>query len=79
MTDEIPKDEKRTNVTDGAKVTAKLKRGTGTRDQDTLKLEGRGETPEEAAQEFDQLLTRAEEAGWTDRLRNLQAEGDADE
>jgi len=60
----------------GAKIRAKVKRGTGTRDQDTLLLEGRGEDAEEAAAEFEAALSQAESDGWADRLRELQAEGD---
>lgn len=61
-----------TRVSDGEKVVGKVKRGTGTRDQDTLKLVGRGETAAEAAADFEGLLAEAEERGWTDRLRALQ-------
>ncbi len=57
----------------GCKVRAKLKRGTGTRDQDTLLIEGRGEDASEAADEFEAALSMAEEQGWADRLRELQA------
>jgi len=70
-------DSTETRVSDGEKVVAKLKRGTGTRDQDSLKLVGRGETAAEAAADFEALLAEAEERGWTDRLRALQpAEAD---
>ena len=64
----------------GVKVRGKVKRGTGTRDQDELLIEGRGENAEKAAQDFERTLTAAEEAEWTDRLRALQpAEADDDE
>ncbi|UTF56039.1 DUF7389 domain-containing protein [Natronosalvus rutilus] len=62
----------------GVKVRAKVKRGTATRDQDELLLEGRGEDAEEAAADFEAALTMAEENGWTDRLRALQPD-EADE
>ena len=58
----------------GVKVRGKVKRGTGTRDQDELLIEGRGENAEEAAQDFEEALTAAEETGWADRLRALQPE-----
>lgn len=64
-------------ISDGEKVVAKLKRGTGTRDQDSLKLVGRGATADEAAADFEALLCHAEEHGWTDRLRALQPEEEA--
>jgi hypothetical protein len=74
-------DSTETRVSDGEKVVGKVKRGTGTRDQDTLKLVGRGETAEEAAADFERLLAQAEEQNWADRLRDLQpdaTEGDDD-
>jgi len=63
----------------GTKIRAKLKRGTGTRDQDTLLIEGRGEDAAEAAADFEDALSRAEENDWADRLRAIQLEEDADE
>ena len=66
--------DEQTRISDGEKVVGKVKRGSGTRDQDTLKLVGRGETADEAAADFEKLLTEAEEQGWTDRLRDLQPE-----
>lgn len=56
----------------GVKVRAKLKRGTGTRDQDTLLIEGRGENAIEAAAEFQSALQMAEQNDWDERLRQLQ-------
>ena len=58
----------------GVKVRGKVKRGTETRDQDELLIEGRGENAEEAARDFEEALTAAEEAGWAQRLRDLQPE-----
>lgn len=56
----------------GTKIRAKVKRGNGTRDQDELLIEGRGEDAAEAAADFEQALSMAEERGWSDRLRALQ-------
>ena len=56
----------------GVKVRGKVKRGTGTRDQDELLIEGRGENAAEAAADFEEALTEAEEREWADRLRALQ-------
>lgn len=61
------------HVPEGTKITAKLKRGTGTRDQDTLKIEGRGEDATEAWEDFHAALTHVEENDVVDRLRDLQA------
>lgn len=63
----------------GTKIRAKVKRGTGTRDQDELLIEGRGESAEEAAEDFEAALSMAEEEGWTDRLRALQPDDETDE
>jgi len=64
----------------GVKIRGKVKRGTGTRDQDELLIEGRGENAEEAAVDFEAALRHAEEAEWADRLRALQpGEGEEDE
>lgn len=68
-----------TPISDGEKVVGKIKRGTGTRDQDTLKLVGRGETAEEAAEDFEALLEAAEANDWGERLRALQPEEGDDE
>lgn len=56
----------------GVKVRAKVKRGEGTRDQDELVIEGRGECATEAVIDFEDALTAAEERDWADRLRALQ-------
>jgi len=58
----------------GVKVRAKLKRGTGTRDQDELLIEGRGEDAAEAAEEFETALLEAEVQEWAGRLRDIQPE-----
>jgi hypothetical protein len=63
----------------GTKIRAKLKRGTGTRDQDELLIEGRGENATEAATDFEASLTRLEDRGWSDRLRAIQPENEGDD
>lgn len=68
---EYPKGQKRP-LDHGVKVRGKVKRGTGTRDQDELLIEGRGEDAAEAAADFEEALTEAEEREWADRLRALQ-------
>jgi hypothetical protein len=59
----------RTDV--GAFVQATLKRGSGTRDQDEVRIKGKGEDAEQAITEFEQLLERYE-TEWSDRLRGIQ-------
>lgn len=56
----------------GVKLRAKVKRGTGTRDQDELLIEGRGENAAEAADDFEEALQTAEDQQWAERLRNIQ-------
>ena len=59
---------------EGVKLRAKVKRGTGTRDQDTLLIEGRGANADDAADEFEAALSRAEANDYAERLRDLQAD-----
>ena len=63
-------------VSSGAKIRAKVKRGTGTRDQDEIVIEGRGATAAEAADDFERALSRAEDKNYADRLRALGNRGD---
>jgi len=63
-------------VSSGAKIRAKVKRGTGTRDQDEIVIEGRGATAAEAADDFERALSRAEDKDYADRLRALGNSGD---
>lgn len=63
----------------GVKIRAKVKRGTDTRDQDEVLIEGRGENAAEAAEEFDAALNEAEARDWSQRLRDMQPEADDDE
>lgn len=62
----------KTPLDHGVKVRGKVKRGTDTRDQDELLIEGRGENAAEAAADFEAALKEAEEQRWADRLRALQ-------
>lgn len=65
------------NVASGVSVTAKLKRGSGTRDQDTIKIKAKGRTAEEAIENMDAVLNRADE--WADDLRAVQPEEGGDD
>ena len=67
------------SVSTGAKVRGKVKRGTGTRDQDEIVIEGRGASAEEAAADFEAALEAAEAGEWADRLRALQPDEGDDE
>ena len=59
----------------GASVEARLKRGNGTRDEDQITIKGKGETAEEAADEFEYLLEKYE-SEYSDRCRNIQPSAD---
>ena len=73
MSDDVETTE---TVHSGASIVAKLKRGTETRDQDELKIKGKGATAEEAAEDFEAALEAAEENNWVERLRAIQPDGD---
>jgi len=70
-------DETTERISNGTKIVGKVKRGTDTRDQDTLKIVGRGANATEATRDFEAALARAEAGDWADRLRDLQP-GDRD-
>ncbi|WP_434530206.1 DUF7389 domain-containing protein (plasmid) [Haloarcula sp. NS06] len=73
MTDDTASDDgervKRTDI--GASVEARLKRGTGTRDEDQITIKAKGETAADALEEFEQLLAEYE-AEYSDRMRAIQ-------
>ena len=76
QTDDAPTYEhgRQDPLDEGVKIRAKVKRGTDTRDQDTLLIEGRGATADDAADEFEAALSRAEANDYAERLRDLQAD-----
>ena len=76
QTDDAPAYEhgRQDPLDEGVKIRAKVKRGTDTRDQDTLLIEGRGATADDAADEFEAALSRAEANDYAERLRDLQAD-----
>jgi len=71
MTEETPESDRIERTDIGASIEARLKRGTATRDEDTITIKGKGATAEEAAAEFEYLLEKYE-AEYSDRCRNLQ-------
>lgn len=54
----------------GVKITAKVKRGTGTRDQDEIRAKVKADDVEEARQQMDELSEHLEQ--WADDLRAIQ-------
>ena len=77
--DETEQTTKREKANTGSTIVGKVKRGEDTRDQDTLKIKGRGETMEEAAEDFEKGLEKAEEGNFAERLRALGNETDDEE
>ncbi|MBX0298042.1 DUF7389 domain-containing protein [Haloarcula nitratireducens] len=73
MTDDNTLDDvERVERTDlGASVEARLKRGTGTRDEDQITIKAKGETALDALEKFEQLLAEYE-AEYGDRMRTIQ-------
>lgn len=57
---------------DKVRIQTKVKRGTGTRDQDTHTLKARGETPEEAAENLDEVLEELEDRDVFERVRQIE-------
>jgi len=68
-TDDI--DERIERFDSGASIEATLKRGTGTRDEDKIRIKGKGESADAALDEFEQMLERYED-GLSDRMRDIQ-------
>jgi len=64
---------------DKIRLKTQLKRGEGTRDQDTHDLKARGETPEEAAENLSDVISELEERDVFERARNIQPEVSDDE
>lgn len=75
---EMAEQQRIENTHTGVSIKAKIKRGTGTRDQDELVIKGKGADAEEAAEEFEESLEAAESGSWAERLRQIEA-GDSDE
>jgi len=53
-------------------LTTKIKRGTGTRDQDSIKVKAKAENPVQAAQKLDETVEAILEHGTVNTLRNAQ-------
>jgi len=63
---------------DKIRLDTKVKRGSGTRDQDTVKVQVKGDDPEEAAGRLRETLDALAEEGVAGTLRNTQPEVDDD-
>jgi len=81
MTDDTDADDAETkhNLNESAdkiRLKTQLKRGEGTRDQDTHDIKVRGETPEEAAENLSETIAELEERDVFARARSIQPEAD---
>lgn len=72
MTDEYDTEtrELREHESRGVKIQATLKRGTGTRDEDKIRVEVKDPNPAVAADKFWDTLERAD--GIADKIRSIQ-------
>jgi len=72
-------DETRLNVNESAdkiRLKTSVKRGSGTRDQDTLDVKVRGDDPEQTADRLAETLDALEANGVAETLRETQPESD---
>lgn len=82
MTDDNPETETQHNLNESAdKIRAKtqVKRGTGTRDQDTHDLKVRADTPGEAAEKMSELVEEFRERDVFERVRAIENEDNGEE
>ncbi|PHQ45894.1 hypothetical protein DJ68_10290 [Halorubrum sp. C3] len=73
-------DEVRKNISESAdkiRVETKVKRGSGTRDQDELKVKVKGNDPGDVVAKLNDTIENLHETA--DEMRGLQPNGDADE
>lgn len=76
MQDDTPyeADETIQNLSTGVELKAKMKRGTGTRDQDTIVAKIKGETTEEVEEKREEMVEAMKETA--EELREIQPEGE---
>lgn len=60
---------------DKIRLSTKVTRGTGTRDQEAHTIKARGENPEAAAENLDRALAELEDRGFFDRARQIENGG----
>lgn len=66
-----------TESADKLTVKLKLKRGSGTRDQDKGTIKAKGDSPEAVADDIEHTLDELEDRDIFERLRGTQPEGEA--
>lgn len=76
MSDDVDTRKTISESADKIRLDTKVKRGSGTRDQDTVKVQVKAHDPEEAAAGLAATLDALEEHGIAETLRNTQPEAD---
>ena len=69
-------DHEITESHDKIRIQTKIKRGTGTRDQDTHNVKVRGRTPDEVARRMEVTIFELQERDVFESVRQIQSEED---
>lgn len=78
QTDDRRTEHRISESADKLTVKVKLKRGTGTRDQDKGSIKAKGDSPQAVADQLERTLDEMEERNLFSRVRETQPEGDDD-
>ena len=68
-------DHEITETADKIRIQTKIKRGTGTRDQDTHNLKVRGRNPDEVARRMEKTIAELQKRDVFETVREIQSEG----
>lgn len=69
-------DHELTETADKIRIQTKIKRGTGTRDQDTHNVKVRGSEPEEVARRMEVTIFELQKRDVFENVRQIQSGGD---
>ena len=72
-------DHEITETADKIRIQTKIKRGTGTRDQDTHNVKVRGRKPDEVARRMEVTIFELQKRDVFEEVRQIQSEGSDDE
>jgi len=72
-------DHEITETADKIRIQTKIKRGTGTRDQDTHNVKVRGRNPDEVARRMEVTIFELQKRDVFEEVRQIQSEGSDDE
>ena len=67
-------DHEITETADKIRIQTKIKRGTGTRDQDTHNIKARGRTPDEVARRMEKTISELKDRDVFENVRQIQSE-----